>query len=236
MWKDSSGIIQVGQSYRDRHKISAPPVLVTLDTDTLPVRMHESQRRQEEWEARYRGGLTAWDRGAVSPALEHWLASGDLTPCRILAPACGHGHEVLVLARRGFSVTAVDISPSALKALDWALSESGLSAEVLEADLLQWTPAQPFDAIYEQTALCALVPDTWVDYAARLHTWLKPGGRLYALFMQTGQPDGPPFHCDLDEMRRLFPDTDWIWPNTAPLEVPHPTGLHELGFVLTSRG
>lgn len=198
--------------------------------------MHDSQRRQDEWEARYRAGLTAWDRGAVSPALERWLVSGRLAPCRILAPACGHGHEVLTLARRGFSVTAVDISPSALKALDEALSEAGLSAEVVQADLLQWTSAQPFDAVYEQTALCALMPDTWVDYAERLRAWLKPGGRLYALFMQTGRPGGPPFHCDLDEMRRLFADADWMWPNTAPLKVSHPTGLHELGFILTSRG
>ena len=111
-----------------------------------------------------------------------------------------------------------------------------ISAEVVQADLLQWTPDQPFDAVYEQTALCALMPDSWADYAERLRTWLKPGGHLYALFMQTGQPGGPPFHCDLDEMRRLFPDADWIWPNTVPLEVPHPTGLHELGFVLTLRG
>jgi cyclopropane fatty-acyl-phospholipid synthase-like methyltransferase len=143
---------------------------------------------------------------------------------------------VLGLVRQGFSVTAVDISPSALKALNRALSEAGLSAEVVQADLLQWTPAEPFDAVYEQTALCALVPDTWAGYAGRLRAWLKPGGRLYALFMQTGRPGGPPFHCDLDEMRRLFPDADWIWPNTASLEVPHPTGLHELGFILTARG
>ena len=46
----------------------------------LPIRMHESQRRQEEWEASYRAGRTACDRGAVSPALEHWLAGGDHTP------------------------------------------------------------------------------------------------------------------------------------------------------------
>ena len=198
--------------------------------------MHESKLRQEEWEGRYRSGRTAWDRGAVSPALEHWLASGALAPCRILAPACGHGHEVLVLARHGFSVTAVDISPSALKVLETALSDTGLSAEVVQADLLQWTPAQPFDAVYEQTALCALVPNTWTDYEARLRMWLKPRGHLYALFMQTGHPGGPPFHCDPDKMRRLFPDTRWSWPSTAPLEVPHPTGLKELGFILTSRG
>jgi SAM-dependent methyltransferase len=197
--------------------------------------MCESERRQEEWEARYQLGLTGWDRGAVSPALEHWLAVGYLEPCHILVPGCGHGYEVLALARRTFSVTAVDISPMALTALDGMLDQAGVSAEVVHADLLEWMPGQPFDAVYEQTALCALLPDTWAEYARRLRAWLKPGGRLFALFMQSGRPGGPPFHCDLNDMRRLFSDADWLWPNAPPLDVPHPTGLRELGFALTSR-
>jgi SAM-dependent methyltransferase len=152
----------------------------------------DALRREADWEGRYRGGHTAWERGGLSPALHHWLASGVLKPGRVLVPGCGRSHETVELARRGFQVTAVDIAPSAVQAERDAIRAAGISAEVVKADLLTWEPEGAFDAIYEQTCLCALAPSTWQDYAQRLHRWLRPGGRLFALFMQTGYPGGPP--------------------------------------------
>jgi cyclopropane fatty-acyl-phospholipid synthase-like methyltransferase len=148
---------------------------------------------------------------------------------------CGRGPEVVELARRGFQVTAVDIAPSAVQAERDAIRAAEISAEVGQADLLIWEPEGAFDAIYEQICLCALASSTWQGYAQRLHRWLRPGGRLFALFMQTGYPGGPPFHCDLDEMRRLFFEAHWEWPEAPPLHIPHPTGLYELGYMLRRR-
>ena len=105
---------------------------------------------------------------------------------------------------------------------------------------VQWSPAQPVDTVYEQTCLCALHPDHWTAYAAQLHAWLKPGGRLLALFMQApaaGAPDGyvtgPPYHCDIHAMRALFPSSRWSWPKPPYERVTHPLGAHELALVLT---
>ncbi len=203
----------------------------------VTMSMKESEQRRAEWESRYQAGTTGWDRGMHSPALDAWLASGTLTPCRILVPGCGRGYEVVQLAQRGFEVTAVDIAPSAVQALRVALAAAGLSAQVMEADIFQWQPDGAFDAVYEQTCLCAIDPATRCEYAERLWTWLKPGGKLYVLFMQTGQPGGPPFHCELADMRALFPAERWAWPDETATRVPHPSReeLHELGFILTRR-
>src|SRR5262245_18693674 len=38
---------------------------------------------REFWDARFQSGETPWDRGAVHPQLETWLAAGALRPCRI---------------------------------------------------------------------------------------------------------------------------------------------------------
>ena len=192
-------------------------------------------REPHEWEARYREGNTGWDRGDASPALSSWLETGALAPCRTLVPGCGRGHEVIALTRQGFEVTALDFAPSAVAHVQEALSREGLNADVQQADVLQWQPDVPFDAVYEQTCLCALPDDTWPDYAQRLHGWLKPGGRLYALFMQTGQPGGPPRHCDLLRMRRIFDEDRWHWPESEPMLVPHRNGRFELGYVLERR-
>lgn len=196
------------------------------------MKVSDPRERKSEWETRYRKGDTGWDRGTVSPALGHWLEEGGLAPCRILVPGCGRGYEVIELARRGFQVVAVDIAAAPFDTLHAELEKEKLTAEVRQADLLDWNPPAPFEAIYEQTAICALPPEDWSDYSARLAAWLSPGGRLYALFMQTGRPGGPPYHCNMDIMRMHFPAADWRWAQGEPLNIPHPSGFYELGYVL----
>ncbi|PJA33792.1 MAG: thiopurine S-methyltransferase, partial [Zetaproteobacteria bacterium CG_4_9_14_3_um_filter_53_7] len=90
---------------------------------------------------------------------------------------------------------------------------------------------EPFDAIYEQTCLCALQPTQWSDYEQWLYNHLKPGGQLLALFMQTNAEGGPPFHCDVTEMKPLFAASRWLWPDNGDT-VPHPSGRHELAHLL----
>ncbi len=197
--------------------------------------MTDTRQRRQEWEQRYHAGQTGWDRGGASPALQQWLATGMIPDGRVLVPGCGHGHEVAELVRTGRQVTAVDIAAQPVMRLMGELAELGLHANVVQADLLHWQPAEPFDAVYEQTCLCALNPTHWVDYERRLADWLLPGGRLFALFMQTGREGGPPFDCPIPEMATLFDPSRWVWPDEAPLEVPHPNGMVEKGFVLTRR-
>lgn len=198
--------------------------------------MDETSRRRAEWEARYEKRETGWDRGAVSPALGHWFGNGNGHPRRVLVPGCGRGYEVVALAARGFDVTAIDFARSAVQALRGLLARQGVSAQVEEADLLHWEAPASFDAVYEQTCLCALDPSTWPAYVERLRGWLRPGGELFAQFMQTGREGGPPFHCEVGQMRGLFAEEAWAWADGPPLRVDHPNGLHELGYRLTCRG
>jgi SAM-dependent methyltransferase len=195
----------------------------------------EARDRQADWEKRYRSGQTHWDRGAISPALQHWLGRKMLPPGRVLVPGCGHGHEVAAMVRAGCQVTAVDIAAQPVMRLTGHLVEQQLHANVVQADLLHWQPAEPFEAIYEQTCLCALDPSDWTAYERRLADWLLPGGRLLALFMQTGRSGGPPYDCPVPQMQTLFDAARWTWPQSPPFEVPHPNGLYELGFVLERR-
>lgn len=187
------------------------------------------------WEEKYQANTIPWDRGGPSPALRRWLDSGALAHERILVPGCGRGHEVLDLASQGYQVTGLDLAPTALKYLRGELDTAGLEAELVCADALTWHPTAPYDAIYEQTCLCALAPELWRFYAYQLLTWLKPGGQLYALFMQTDRAGGPPYHCGLEAMREIFPETLWQWPEEVPETIGHPIGHYELAMVLIKR-
>ena len=186
-----------------------------------------------DWEGHYQRGETGWDRGNASPALAHWRETDSLSPCRILIPGSGYGHEAVELARLDFNVTAVDIADSPVRHLRQKLNELEIHADIVQADVLNWQPQQPFDAIYEQTCLCALNPEMWPEYEQQLHRWLKPGGSLFAQFMQTGNAGGPPHHCDLLKMRELFDGSRWQWPEDEQLLlVPHSGNRFELGFRL----
>jgi len=187
---------------------------------------------QHEWESRYQNGETGWDRGGTSPALAHWLTHGLRAPARVLIPGCGLGHEVIMLARMGFSVTAIDIAPSAVAHLKRELAKVDLRAKVMLGDLFAYTSDKPFDAVYEQTCLCAIRPEQREAYEKQLYAWLKPGGRLLALFMQTGAEGGPPFHCAVEDMQHLFPASRWKWPDAEAQSVPHSNGRFELGYQL----
>ncbi|MCX8086799.1 MAG: TPMT family class I SAM-dependent methyltransferase [Rhodocyclaceae bacterium] len=175
---------------------------------------------QEFWQARFIEGQMPWDRGAPNPQLIAWLEAGAFAAgSRVLVPGCGQGWEVVALAAAGMHVTGIDFAPAALALCRGHLEAAGLHAELVGADVLHWQPEAPADAVFEQTCLCALYPDYWVRYADQLHRWLKPGGRLFALFMQAprasaaeGFIEGPPYHCDIHAMRALFPATRWEWP------------------------
>jgi len=192
------------------------------------------------WEEKYRAKTIPWDRGAVSPALLGWLEGGALAFGRVLIPGCGYGHEAVELARRGFQVTALDIAPTALEHLAEMLAAAGVDVERVCADALTWQPSHSFDAIYEQTCLCALDPEHWPAYEQQLFAWLRPGGKMFALFMQTERANGPPFHCALPDMRTLFDAARWRWPDQWPdrasSRVVHPNGLFEFAAVLTRLG
>jgi len=190
---------------------------------------------EEEWEGRYQRGETGWDRNSINPLLHRWLISTLLPDAKILIPGCGHGHEVIELARMGFDVTGIDIAPTPVTRMRRELAAEGLHAEVIQVDMFDYLPPSPFDAVYEQTSLCAINPEQHQAYEQKLYEWLKPGGSLYALFMQTGAEGGPPFHCDLIAMKELFDSSHWDWGQDDSMHSPHPSGRFELGHRLIKR-
>ena len=186
-----------------------------------------------DWQARFQAERTPWERPALNPAFVAWRSSGELSPCRILVPGAGRSGESLALAKDQFDVTSVDMARAAVAVQQVRLQAAGLRGAVLQADLMEWEPDAPFDAIYDQTCLCALPPPILPDYAARLQRWLLPGGRLFILFMQTGEPGGPPFDCPIGAMRTLFA-AGWDWPAELAGQIGTSfTDRYEIPVVLT---
>ncbi|MCJ2184944.1 RsmB/NOP family class I SAM-dependent RNA methyltransferase, partial [Novosphingobium sp. 1949] len=66
---------------------------------------------------------------------------------RALDLCAAPGGKTMQLAAQGWNVTALDIAGRRLERLRENLERTQLSAEIVQADALKWTPEAPFDAI-----------------------------------------------------------------------------------------
>jgi 16S rRNA (cytosine967-C5)-methyltransferase len=72
---------------------------------------------------------------------------GDIAGKRVADLCAAPGGKTAQLAQAGATVTAVDISANRLKRLTANLDRLHLKAETIAANILEWSPAVPFDAI-----------------------------------------------------------------------------------------
>ena len=73
--------------------------------------------------------------------------AGDVAGKRVFDLCAAPGGKTLDLAAAGANVTAVDISDKRLGRLRENLARTGLTAEVVTADVRTWTPAAPADVV-----------------------------------------------------------------------------------------
>jgi len=101
---------------------------------------------QQRWNQRWRDKASQADRQA-----DPWLQqiASMLVPGRVLDVACGMGRNAVYLAERGFSVTAVDVSPVALDLLKAQVDKRGLDIDTRLIDLESQPllPDGPFDLL-----------------------------------------------------------------------------------------
>lgn len=197
----------------------APAIAVGLaDLPPLDLTLRDSAQT-EDWAQRLGGtslapGHVRLPRGVAVEQLDGFAEGAwwvqDLAaslPARLLGAGEGRrvldlcaapGGKTLQLAAAGWAVTALDASAKRLERLRENLTRTGLAAEVVVADALDWAPAEPFDAVLldapcSATGTCRRHPDVLhrigprqiADMAelqtallARAAGWVKPGGRL----------------------------------------------------------
>ncbi|MFN3590792.1 MAG: RsmB/NOP family class I SAM-dependent RNA methyltransferase, partial [Thermaurantiacus sp.] len=80
---------------------------------------------------------------------------GDVNGLSVLDACAAPGGKTMQLASRGARVTSVDISAARMQRLNANLRRTALVAEPIVADLLDWVPDAPFDAILVDTPCSA---------------------------------------------------------------------------------
>ena len=104
--------------------------------------------------------------------------SARLTPgCKILVPGDGYGRNGIWLAREGFQVSTVDLSPVGVARARKSAQEAGLTMSIEQADLASWTwPVDEFDAV--ASIFLHLPREVRPQIHAQMFGAVKPGGML----------------------------------------------------------
>ena len=170
------------------------------------------------WEELWSGGLakgSRFDVAGESLPLAAELRRRNHAPrggMSALVPGCGRAYDALALARHGFaSVVALDVSASACEAarteIGGVADEARLRVDVRCEDFFALQPERDgtYDLIWDNTFLCALVPEVRERWAAQMKALLAPGGELITCVFPIGAREGgPPFAMSVPLVRALL--------------------------------
>ena len=139
--------------------VAAPAVLVPVLLAVLPERQHSSHERdgrthhrpmgdtlQEFWDARYAEKECVWSGEPNAVLVEE---TSELEPGTALDLGCGEGGDAIWLARRGWRVTAVDVSGVALERAARHAADAGVADRIRweRRDLAESFPEGAYDLV-----------------------------------------------------------------------------------------
>jgi 2-polyprenyl-3-methyl-5-hydroxy-6-metoxy-1,4-benzoquinol methylase len=160
-----------------------------------------------------------WNLSEPPELLVQAVDSGQITPCRVADLGCGAGNYSVWLAKQGFEVTGIDISPRAIEHAKNLARRMEVSCRFIVADLLSDLKAYHggFDLALDWEVLHHIFPEDRERYVQNVHDLLCPGGRYISLcfsesalaFGGQGKLRDTPLGTTLyfsseDELRKLF--------------------------------
>ncbi|NQT40124.1 MAG: class I SAM-dependent methyltransferase [Planctomycetes bacterium] len=168
-----------------------------------------------DWNERYAQEKTPWDTGRPSSALRRILDQYPLVRGRVLELGCGTGTNAVFLARQGFDVTAVDISPLAIERAREKASRAGVDVTLLAADLLDLPElGPPFPLVFDRGVYHAVRRNDLPGFLATLARVSTPGGMYWTLAGNAneirGDEPGPPQVSAEEICRELAPLMDLV--------------------------
>src|SRR5207248_4904272 len=150
-----------------------------------------------EWDARYSERDGAMWSGRPNGRLVAEV--GALTPGRVLDVGCGEGADAIWLARRGWTVTAIDVSDVAVSRAREAAQLAGAAVTWVCGDALRTTfEAHTFDLVSMQYPA---LPKAAGEAAVRMLLGaVRPGGLLLAVYHDLDDE-----HCEHMRSRGVDP-------------------------------
>ena len=131
-----------------------------------------------------------WNNEEPPDALVQLLEKGSVRPCKTIEFGCGLGNYALYLSSKGFNVTGVDISPTAIGIARDIARKKGLQCNFIVADVLGTLKEVEgtFDFIYDWELLHHIFPEQRRKYVENIYSKLNPGGSYLSLCFSEKDP------------------------------------------------
>ena len=124
-----------------------------------------------------------WNFKAPPGELVELIEKGRIKPCKAIDLGCGTGNYALYLAERGFEMTGVDSSPSAIQIAKDNAKKRNLECDFLEMDVLgDFGKIQgTFDFVYDWLLLHHIYPKKRKAYCKNVNKILNPCGKYLSV-------------------------------------------------------
>ncbi|WP_028934850.1 SAM-dependent methyltransferase [Pseudonocardia spinosispora] len=171
-----------------------------------------AQYTSQFWDERYGSATRIWS-GNPNPLLVE--ETKELDPGHALDAGCGEGADAHWLARRGWTVTAVDVSGVALaRGAEHAEPAIADRIDWREVDMLTWVPDGSYDLVAAH--FLHFPPEVRDPAFTRLAAATAPGGTLLIvghhpsdLLTTVGRPSQPELFFTAEQIVDLLDPDDW---------------------------
>ncbi|OKH37019.1 SAM-dependent methyltransferase [[Phormidium ambiguum] IAM M-71] len=148
-----------------------------------------------------------WFNSELDSDIEKSLIQLNLTTGNVLDVGTGPGTQAIILAQRGFQVTATDLSETAIKKAAARGEAKGLNINWKQDDILNSKLEGEFDLIIDRGCFHVFPPESRQDYVNVAYSLLKPESFLFLKCFSSLEPrEGGPHKFTPEGIKEIFSD------------------------------
>jgi SAM-dependent methyltransferase len=131
-----------------------------------------------------------WNVENPPDVLTALVESGWVLPCDAIDLGCGAGNHVAWLASKGFRMTGLDISSSAVDLATKLAKEKNVACRFVARDMTDVVEGfdSTFDFAFDWEVLHHVFPEDRVRYVSNVHRMLRSGGKYLSLCFSEEEP------------------------------------------------
>ncbi|GAB6167519.1 class I SAM-dependent methyltransferase [Thermostilla marina] len=172
--------------------------------------METGSRPQDEWDLIYREETPPWETGRPATELVRVLDEGIIPPGTAIELGCGTGADAIYIASKGFELTAIDFSPTAIERARTRAEQYDVNIRFVLDDVYEFCKrCEPVDFVYDAGFYHHARQHDLKKFLDLLWRITKPGSYYLSLAGATGEEasGGPPQVSEKEirfELGRLF--------------------------------
>ncbi len=134
---------------------------------------------KEEWETKHSAKGNPFDQEQPYEWIVALETEGKIRG-KVLDLGCGAGHNAIYLASKGYDITGIDLSRTAVERAREKASSRGIAAKFVQASICEPLVYEgQFETVIDIGCFHSLLDEDHAKYAANLHRACAPGATIF---------------------------------------------------------